>query len=80
MSFLDSLSGSAAPEKPQCSRKACRAEARWQLQWNNPAVHSPERLKVWLACDQHREWLEDYLRVRGFFRQTVPFTPGPGEV
>lgn len=59
----------------QCSRKACRSGAAWQLLWNNPRIHTPERRKVWLACDEHREWLEDYLQTRGLWKETVPFTP-----
>jgi hypothetical protein len=56
-----------------CSRKACRAAATWQLLWNNPRIHTPERRKVWLSCDEHREWLEDYLQTRGLWKETVPF-------
>ncbi len=55
-----------------CSRKACRAQASWQLLWNNPKIHSPERRKIWLSCADHREWLEDYLQTRGLWKETVP--------
>jgi hypothetical protein len=55
-----------------CSRKACRADASWQLLWNNPKIHTPERRKVWLACDEHKAWLEDYLQTRGLWKETVP--------
>ncbi|MCW3767702.1 hypothetical protein ACKLTP_04135 [Paenarthrobacter ureafaciens] len=61
----------SAPE--QCSRKGCRAAAGWQLLWNNPRIHTPERRKVWLACNEHRAWLEDYLQTRGLWKETVPF-------
>ncbi|MBQ1442646.1 MAG: hypothetical protein IIZ13_02215 [Renibacterium sp.] len=71
MSFLDSLGAADGPVAAQCSRKGCRSGARWNLRWNNPKVHTPERLKIWSACDEHREWLEDYLKLRGFFRDTV---------
>ncbi|MEO5780368.1 hypothetical protein [Arthrobacter oryzae] len=54
-----------------CSRKACRADAEWQLLWNNPKIHTPERRKIWLACGDHREWLEDYLQTRGLWKDTV---------
>jgi len=30
------------------------------------------RGKVWLACDDHREHLSQYLDVRGFLRDVVP--------
>lgn len=54
-----------------CSARGCRAPAQWGLAWNNPAVHSPERRKVWLACDEHREHLEKFLGRRGFLLDTV---------
>ncbi|NYE94213.1 hypothetical protein FHU41_000434 [Psychromicrobium silvestre] len=79
MSFLDSLAGTGATELPRCSRKGCRTAASWQLRWNNPKLHTPERLKIWLACSEHRAWLEDYLRVRGFFRDTIAFPSAEGE-
>lgn len=55
-----------------CSAKGCRAEAAWGLLWNNPKIHTPERRKVWLACDEHRGYLGDYLSVRGLFKDVVP--------
>ncbi|MCT9868022.1 hypothetical protein [Paenarthrobacter aurescens] len=57
-----------------CSRKGCRVHAEWQLLWNNPRIHTPDRRKVWLSCGDHREWLEDYLQTRGLWKETVPFT------
>ncbi|WP_347107459.1 hypothetical protein AAHB33_10310 [Paenarthrobacter sp. S56] len=56
-----------------CSRKGCREGAQWQLLWNNPRIHTPERRKVWLSCDGHRAWLEDYLQTRNLWKETVPF-------
>ena len=55
-----------------CSAKGCRDDAAWGLRWNNPRLHTPERRKVWLACDDHREHLEQFLTARGFYRDTVP--------
>ena len=52
----------------QCSSKGCRAAAVYQLRWNNPQLHSPEARKTWLACEEHRDWLSDFLRARGFLR------------
>lgn len=57
-----------------CSRKGCRSAAHWQLLWNNPKIHTPERRKIWLACGEHREWLEDYLQSRLLWKETVPLT------
>ncbi|GAB2465841.1 hypothetical protein [Xylanimonas ulmi] len=55
-----------------CSAKGCRAPAAWGLLWNNPKLHTPERRKVWLACDDHRPTLEQFLGRREFWRRTVP--------
>jgi hypothetical protein len=61
------------PDGPAvCSARACRGPATWGLLWNNPKLHPPERRKVWTACDEHRENLETFLRLRGFLRSTVP--------
>jgi hypothetical protein len=87
MNIFDQLSGgpartdgASAPERI-CSRKGCRSTAAWQLLWNNPRIHTPERRKIWLACTGHRDWLEEYLKLRGLWRDTVacPGTPGAGE-
>ena len=51
-----------------CSAKGCRAEAVWALRWNNPKLHTPERRKTWLACDEHRASLADFLAARQFLR------------
>ncbi|MFY1637792.1 hypothetical protein ACN27F_31730 [Solwaraspora sp. WMMB335] len=65
--------GSTAPDPPlDCSARGCRAAAVWALRWNNPRIHDPRRRKTWLACTQHREYLGDFLRVRGFLREVAP--------
>lgn len=55
-----------------CSAKRCGASATWALRWNNPQLHTPERRKTWLACDDHRDSLGEFLGMRGFLRETVP--------
>jgi hypothetical protein len=72
-----------SPATLVCSAKDCQAPATWGLLWNNPRLHTPERRKVWLACDGHRETLADFLRARGFLHAVVPadeapHDPGPG--
>ena len=62
-----------------CSAKGCRLEAAWALLWNNPRLHTPERRKVWLACDEHRVTLGDFLSLRGFLRETVPVDEIPAD-
>ncbi|MEV8352868.1 hypothetical protein ACFVTT_39760 [Streptomyces niveus] len=64
-------SGPDSPGSPVCSAKGCRAPALWVLAWNNPKLHTPERRKTWLACDEHREHLSSFLGVRGFLKDVV---------
>jgi hypothetical protein len=63
---------SEAPAVDVCSAKGCRVAASWQLRWNNPKIHTPDRRKVWLACEDHRQHLSDFLTARGFLRETEP--------
>jgi len=62
-----------------CSAKGCQAPAAWALLWNNPRLHTPERRKVWLACDEHRTSLADFLTARQFLRDVVPFAEIPAD-
>ena len=80
MSIFDQLSGNGRPiaVSPVCSRKGCRASAAWELLWNNPKIHTPERRKTWLACDEHRDWLQEYLEQRALWRETRAFAPSAG--
>ncbi len=57
-----------------CSARDCRQAAAYDLQWNNPKIHTPERRKHWLACAEHRESLGAFLSARGFLRDTVPLS------
>ena len=58
--------GADGPETPRCSRAACTADAAWSVHWRNPRIHGPERVKTWLACDEHVGFLRDYLASRDF--------------
>ncbi|MFF2147279.1 hypothetical protein [Kitasatospora sp. NPDC058190] len=66
------------PQTPICSAKGCRADAHWVLVWNNPKLHTPDRRKTWLACEEHREHLSQFLGVRGFLKEVVAFADYPG--
>ncbi|MET9617279.1 hypothetical protein [Kitasatospora indigofera] len=71
---LSLFAGAAGqPGSPICSGKGCRTAAAWVLVWNNPKLHTPERRKTWLACDEHREHLSRFLSVRGFLKEVLPF-------
>ena len=55
-----------------CSAKGCRAKAVHAVVWNNPKLHTAERRKVWLACDDHEKSLADFVALRGFLIEVVP--------
>lgn len=65
------------PDGPEdeafCSARGCRRTAEWALRWNNPKLHTPERRKIWLACDEHREHLAGFLGARDFLRDVVAY-------
>jgi hypothetical protein len=56
----------------RCSAKGCQQPALWRLLWNNPKLHTPDRRKEWLACDEHRESLAAFLGARGFLKEVRP--------
>jgi hypothetical protein len=51
---------------PQCSRAGCDSPATRSVNWRNPKIHSADRVKVWLACDEHSQYLSDFLEARNF--------------
>ncbi len=61
-------------EPPRCSARGCTQIATFALRWNNPKIHPPERRKTWVACDDHRSSLTDFLAARGFLREVEPFS------
>ena len=61
-----------SPEELICSSKGCSNPARHRVVWNNPKIHTPDRRKTWLACDEHEPTLRDFLDRRGFYRETLP--------
>lgn len=64
--------GAPMEHRHTCSRAGCRDEAAWALRWRNPKIHSPERRKIWLACDEHLDVLRAFLTDRSFPLDTVP--------
>ena len=59
-------------EPPRCSAKGCRSVATIDLTWRNPGIHDAARVKHWLACDEHADFLADYLSRRNFLLDRVP--------
>jgi hypothetical protein len=60
------------PEGLICSALGGRQPAAYDLHWNNPRIHTADRRKHWLACDDHRESLAQFLSARGFLKEAVP--------
>jgi len=58
----------------RCSAKGCRAPATTDLTWRNPRLHDAARVKHWLACDEHAEFLADFLARRSFLLTRAPLT------
>ena len=56
----------------RCSAAGCTQPARFRVNWRNPRIHTEDRVKVWLACDEHDGNLHDYLASRGFPVQVTP--------
>ncbi|MFT4029100.1 MAG: hypothetical protein QM675_04425 [Protaetiibacter sp.] len=67
----------------RCSSAGCTRDAAYRVNWRNPRIHAPERVKVWLACIEHRDTLASYLSTRGFPVRVTPLdveadaVPGP---
>lgn len=55
-----------AEDTPRCSRAGCSADATTELVWRNPRIHDESRRKIWLACGEHADYLEGFLRQRDF--------------
>ncbi|MET0481275.1 MAG: hypothetical protein ABWX65_05220 [Mycetocola sp.] len=67
------------PEQFTCSRAGCTAAAGWRIEWRNPKIHSADRVKVWLACDEHSDYLSAFLAARDFPVRTVALTQESAE-
>ncbi|HZD98616.1 MAG TPA: hypothetical protein VE132_10715 [Micromonosporaceae bacterium] len=68
----DEVESDEHDDELRCSAKGCRRPATYALRWNNPKLHTPDRRKTWLACDDHRESLAAFLDARGFLRDVAP--------
>lgn len=64
----------AAPEGG-CSRAGCRESATWRIDWRNPKIHDATRVKTWLACDEHVDYLREFLAARSFPIRVSAFDP-----
>ena len=71
--FIPMVFPQVSPAVPTCSARGCRAPAVFELRWRNPKIHDASRVKVWLACAEHRDSLSGFLSARGFPLDVVPF-------
>lgn len=70
--------GLGAPlDQTSCSRAGCREGARWRLDWRNPRIHTADRVKTWLACDEHVDYLREFLAARDFPLTVSPLAAAP---
>lgn len=60
------IGAGSAPERLTCSRAGCLERATSRIEWRNPKIHSADRVKVWLACDEHVGYLREFLAARQF--------------
>jgi hypothetical protein len=56
----------------KCSRAGCTADATVRIDWRNPKIHAENRIKTWSACDEHRQFLSEYLAAREFLLAVRP--------
>lgn len=68
----------SGPDELICSAKGCPDPAAFQVVWNNPKIHTPDRRKIWLACPEHRDHLAEYLSRRDFLREVLPLDEAAG--
>ena len=62
-------------ERRTCSRAGCRRPASTAIEWRNPRIHTGDRSKTWLACDDHVEVLREFLAARSFPLELRPLGP-----
>jgi hypothetical protein len=56
-----------------CSRAGCSEIATYTVNWRNPKIHSADRVKTWLACDEHVDYLREFVAARDFPVVVAPF-------
>jgi hypothetical protein len=61
----------------QCSRAGCDLRATHRVEWRNPRIHAADRTKVWLACDDHVGYLQEFLTARSFPVRVVAIEAQP---
>ena len=65
-------------DTPRCSRAGCREDAQWRIDWRNPRIHAADRIKTWLACPEHVDYLREFLASRDFPVAAIALDAAPG--
>ena len=61
---------SRGPRDLICSARGCEEPATKAIVWRNPMI-GRKRAKTWLSCDEHVDFLADYMRYRSFPHRIV---------
>lgn len=69
---LAALFGNDPAGEVTCSRAGCMDAATARIEWRNPKIHGVDRVKTWLACAAHVEFLREFLQSRSFPVRVVP--------
>lgn len=69
--MIGGLFGAETSDKIKCSRASCTTSADFGIKWRNPKIHAEDRVKVWLACQEHVDFLLSFLAARNFPVQKV---------
>lgn len=48
-----------------CSSRGCNNKGIYAIVWANPKIHT-DRTKTWLACEEHKDFLTEYIALRSF--------------
>ncbi len=48
-----------------CSARGCNGKGLYAIVWSNPKIHT-DRTKTWLACEEHKDFLTEYIALRSF--------------
>jgi hypothetical protein len=73
----DDPAGDDTERRPRCSRAGCGSPAIFSVNWRNPKIHGADRVKVWLACAEHVDYLRGFLEARDFPVSVAPIVRAP---
>lgn len=66
------MSDKESAERDLLGHGGCHGPETWEVVWNSPRLHTPDREKVWVACGKHMQPLPDNLTVRSYLKRVEP--------